>query len=126
MVLSHCRLSGPLVLTRAEIHSDLDLRRTVITAPGRDAVRAVRLSTGGDLLCTGLTVHGLTRVTGAVVAGEFDLEGAHLSNPGGTALTPTTCMSPRTSPSTPASGPRGASSCPAPRWRPPWGSAAPG
>jgi hypothetical protein len=86
MVLSHCRLSGPLVLTRAEIHSDLDLRRTVITAPGRDAVRAVRLSTGGDLLCTGLTVHGLTRVTGAVVAGEFDLEGAHLSNPGGTAL----------------------------------------
>ncbi|MFI1389006.1 oxidoreductase [Streptomyces griseoaurantiacus] len=86
MVLSHCRLSGPLVLTRAEIHSDLDLRRTVITAPGRDAVRAVRLSTGGHLLCTGLTVHGLTRVTGAVVAGEFDLEGAHLSNPGGTAL----------------------------------------
>ncbi|WP_338703291.1 oxidoreductase [Streptomyces sp. Q6] len=85
-VLSRCRLSGPLVLSRAEIRSDLDLTHTVITAPDEQAVSAVRLTTGGDLLGTHLTVHGAVRLSGASVSGEFDLRGAHLSNPGGTAL----------------------------------------
>ncbi|MER5950326.1 oxidoreductase [Streptomyces sp. NPDC001904] len=58
----------------------------MITAPGHEAVSAVRLTTGGDLLCTHLAVHGTTRLTGGCIAGEFDLEGAHLSSPGGTAL----------------------------------------
>ncbi|MFE1955274.1 oxidoreductase [Streptomyces sp. NPDC059524] len=84
--LTRCRLSGPLVLTRAETHSDLDLTHTVISAPDGEAVSAVRLRTGGHLLCTRLKVTGGMRLTGASIAGEFDLEGAHLSRPGDTAL----------------------------------------
>ncbi|MBZ3906014.1 MULTISPECIES: oxidoreductase [Streptomyces] len=86
LVLSHCRLTGPLVLTRAQIHSDLDLRHTVITAPGTEAISAVHLVAGGDVLCTGLTVRGTFRCSGATIAGEFDLEGAALHHPGGHAL----------------------------------------
>ncbi|MCQ4211729.1 oxidoreductase [Streptomyces longispororuber] len=86
LVLSRCRLSGPLVLTRAELRSDLDLTHTVIAAPGGEAVSAVRLAVGGDLLGTHLTVNGGMRLSGASISGEFDLEGAHLSNPGSTAL----------------------------------------
>ncbi|MEU6841832.1 oxidoreductase [Streptomyces sp. NPDC046716] len=86
LVLSHCRLSGPVVLTRAEIHSDLDLTHSVITAPDSEAVSAVGLVTGGDVLCTSLTVNGSMRLTGASISGEFDLEGAHLHHPGRTAL----------------------------------------
>ncbi|MFJ9036820.1 oxidoreductase [Streptomyces sp. NPDC102406] len=86
LVLSRCRLTGPLVLTRAEVRGDLDLTHTVITVPGGEAVSAVRLATGGDLLCTHLTVNGGMRLSGASISGEFDLQGAHLSNPGGTAL----------------------------------------
>ncbi|MET9494476.1 oxidoreductase [Streptomyces sp. NPDC006552] len=84
--LSRSRLSGPLVLDRAQIHSTWDLRDTVVTAPGTEAVSAARLGVGGDVLCTNLAVRGTFRVTGAVVAGEFDLEGASLRNPGGHAL----------------------------------------
>ncbi|MFF0970305.1 oxidoreductase [Streptomyces sp. NPDC003703] len=86
LVLSRSRLTGPLVLTRAQIHSDLDLREAVVTAPGTEAVSAVRLTTGGDVLCTGLTVRGAFRLTGATLSGELDMEGASLSNPGGHAL----------------------------------------
>ncbi|MFJ7409741.1 oxidoreductase [Streptomyces sp. NPDC098077] len=86
LVLSRCRLTGPLVLTCAQIHSDLDLRDTTITAPGTDAISAVRLIAGGDVLCTNLAVRGAFRLSGAAVSGEFDLEGASLSNPGGHAL----------------------------------------
>lgn len=66
LVLSHCHLSGPLVLTRTQIHSDLDLSHTVITAPGGEAISAVRLSTGGDLLCTDLAVQGGFRLSGGL------------------------------------------------------------
>ncbi|MFD7491055.1 oxidoreductase [Streptomyces sp. NPDC059832] len=86
LVLSRCHLTGPLVLTRSQIHSDLDLRDTVITAPGTEAISAVHLVAGGDVLCTDLAVRGAFRCTGAAVSGEFDLEGASLSNPGGHAL----------------------------------------
>ncbi|QFQ94982.1 oxidoreductase [Streptomyces phaeolivaceus] len=86
LVLSRCRLTGPLVLTRAQIHGDLDLRGTVITAPGTEAISAVHLVAGGNVLCTGLTVRGTFRCSGATVSGEFDLEGASLHNPGGHAL----------------------------------------
>ncbi|NEB74268.1 oxidoreductase [Streptomyces sp. SID14478] len=86
LALSGCRLSGPVALTCAEVGSDLDLTHSVISCPGDEAVSAVRLTTGGDLLCTHLTVHGRTRLSGARISGEFDLEGAHLSNPGRTVL----------------------------------------
>ncbi|WNZ07461.1 oxidoreductase [Streptomyces sp. 11x1] len=86
LVLSHCHLTGPLVLTRSQIHGDLDLRDTVITAPGTEAISAVRLIAGGDVLCTNLAVQGAFRCSGAAIAGEFDLEGASLRNPDGHAL----------------------------------------
>ncbi|MGW7271787.1 oxidoreductase [Streptomyces sp. NPDC054864] len=86
LALSRCHLTGPLILNRAEIHGDLDLRDTVVTAPGVEAISAVHVTVSGDLLCTNLAVRGGFRVSGAAVDGEFDLEGASLSNPGGHAL----------------------------------------
>ncbi|KAF4407626.1 MULTISPECIES: oxidoreductase [Streptomyces] len=86
LVLSRCRLTGPLVLTGSQIHGDLDLRDTAIAAPGTEAVSAVRLVAGGDVLCGNLDVRGGFRLSGAAVAGEFDLAGASLRNPGGHAL----------------------------------------
>lgn len=65
LVLSRCRLTGPLVLTCAQIHSDLDLRDTTITAPGAEAISAVRLIAGGNVLCTDLAVRGAFRLSGA-------------------------------------------------------------
>ncbi|POX52489.1 oxidoreductase [Streptomyces sp. Ru72] len=86
LVLSQCHLSGPLVLTRAQIHGDVDLTGTVISAPGTEAISAVHLRAGGDMLCADLEVHGGFRLSGAAVSGEFDLEGATLRNPQGYAL----------------------------------------
>jgi hypothetical protein len=86
LVLSQCHVSGPVVLTRAQIHGDVDLRRTVIRAPETEAISAVHLRAGGDMLCAGLDIHGGFRLSGAVVSGEFDLESATLNNPGGHAL----------------------------------------
>ncbi|MEU6915244.1 oxidoreductase [Streptomyces olindensis] len=86
LVLSRCRTTGPLVLNRAQINGDLDLRDAVLTSPGGDAISAVHARVGGDLLCTNLAVQGRFRLSGAFVDGEFDLEGASLRNPGGHAL----------------------------------------
>ncbi|MEU2480805.1 MULTISPECIES: oxidoreductase [Streptomyces] len=54
--------------------------------PGTEAISAVRLTVGGDVLCTNLAVQGTFRISGATISGEFDLESASLSNPGGNAL----------------------------------------
>ncbi|MEU6230102.1 oxidoreductase [Streptomyces sp. NPDC047042] len=86
LVLAGCRLTGPLILTRTEIHGDLDLRDTVIVSPGVEAISAVHLAVGGDALCTNLAVDGGFRLSGASIDGEFDLEGVALRNPGGHAL----------------------------------------
>ncbi|WP_369393340.1 oxidoreductase [Streptomyces sp. CG1] len=85
-VLSGCRLTGPLRLTRARIRGDVDLRGSRIGAAGAEAIAAMHADVGGDLLCTNLEVTGHFRLSGATVGGEFDLEGATLSNPGGHAL----------------------------------------
>ncbi|KMS69685.1 oxidoreductase [Streptomyces viridochromogenes] len=86
LVLSRCHLTGPLVLTRTQINGDLDLRDTVITAPGGEALAAVHVKVVGDVLCADLAVAGCFRLSGASIDGEFDLEGASLRNPGGHAL----------------------------------------
>ncbi|MFE6617748.1 oxidoreductase [Streptomyces sp. NPDC057740] len=86
LVLSRCHLTGPLALTRAQINGDLDLRDSVITAPGLEAISAVHVTIGGDVLCTNLALQGGFRLSGGSIDGEFDLEGAFLSNPGGHAL----------------------------------------
>ncbi|WP_307835234.1 oxidoreductase [Streptomyces adelaidensis] len=86
LVLSRCRMTGPLILTRAQINGDLDLRDTAITVAGGEAISAVHAKVGGDVLCTDLAVEGGFRLSGASIDGEFDLEGASLRNPGGHAL----------------------------------------
>lgn len=86
LVVARSQLSGPLVVSRAQVHGDWDLRDAVITAPGTEAISAVRLTVGGDVLGTDLAVQGAFRLSGAVVSGELDLEGASLRNPGGHAL----------------------------------------
>ncbi|MFM9642737.1 oxidoreductase [Streptomyces turgidiscabies] len=86
LVLSGCEFTGPLVLTRTQIHGDLDLRDTAITSPGTEAISAVHATVGGDALCANLAVDGAFRLSGSAVDGEFDLEGATLRNPGGHAL----------------------------------------
>lgn len=78
LALSRCRLTGPLVLTRAQLNGDLDLRDTTVTAPGGEVVSAVHATVDGDALCTNLTVDGGFRLSGASMDGEFDLEGAAL------------------------------------------------
>ncbi|WP_217171418.1 oxidoreductase [Streptomyces sp. AC512_CC834] len=86
LVLSRCRMTGPLVLTRAQINGDLDLRDTAISFPDGEAISAVHVRVGGDALCRELALEGGFRLSGASVDGEFDLEGASLRNPGGHAL----------------------------------------
>ncbi|MDQ0714053.1 hypothetical protein QFZ55_003505 [Streptomyces luteogriseus] len=86
LVLSGCRVTGPLVLNRTQIQGDLDLRDTKAVSHHGEAISAVHARVAGDMLCTRLTVEGGFRLSGASVDGEFDLEGAALRNPGGHAL----------------------------------------
>ncbi|CAM5360323.1 hypothetical protein SVIOM342S_09127 [Streptomyces violaceorubidus] len=97
LVVTHCRLTGPLVLNRAQINGDLDLRETAIGFPAGEAVSANHAHVGGDALCANLAVEGTFRLSGASIDGEFDLEGASLRAPAVTPWTPTTSVSPRTS-----------------------------
>lgn len=86
LVVSHCTLTGPLVLTRIQVNGDLDLRDTVVRHPAGEAIPAVHARVGGDALCANLAVEGTFRLSGASIEGEFDLEGATLRAPGGHAL----------------------------------------
>ncbi|MFF3453863.1 oxidoreductase [Streptomyces sp. NPDC002730] len=86
LILSGCRLAGSLVLTRAQVRGDVDLREAVIKVPGGDAIAAAGARVDGDWLCTSLATEGRFRLSGASIAGEFDLERASLRNPGGHAL----------------------------------------
>ncbi|MGQ4425514.1 oxidoreductase, partial [Streptomyces violaceoruber] len=86
LVVSHCTLTGPLVLTRTQVNGDLDLRGTVVRHPAGEAIPAVHAHVGGDALCADLAVEGTFRLSGASIEGEFDLEGATLRAPGGHAL----------------------------------------
>ncbi|MFL9658087.1 oxidoreductase [Streptomyces sp. PB17] len=86
LVVSHCRLTGPLILNRAQINGDLDLRDTTVGYPEGEAISAIHAQVGGDALCTNLAVEGTFRLSGASIDGEFDLEGATLRAPGAYAL----------------------------------------
>ncbi|MFJ8807413.1 oxidoreductase [Streptomyces sp. NPDC102490] len=86
LVVSHCHLTGPLVLNRAQINGDLNLCDTAIDFPGAEAISASHAQVAGDALCTNLAVEGTFRVTGAFIDGEFDLEGAALRAPGAHAM----------------------------------------
>ncbi|MGI5448808.1 membrane-associated oxidoreductase [Streptomyces sp. CA-243310] len=93
--LSCCRITGPVRLQGARISGGLFIRRAVLgnpDAPGgqesdeEPLLQINHAHIGTDVIAMDLTVHGQTRVNGAVVGGQVNLDGARLSAPGGTAL----------------------------------------
>ncbi|MFJ5809358.1 membrane-associated oxidoreductase [Streptomyces sp. NPDC093093] len=93
--LSCCRITGPVRLQGARISGGLFIRRAVLGNPdapdGQDPdeepllqINHAQIAT--DVIAMDLTVHGQTRVNGAVVGGQVNLDGARLFAPGGTAL----------------------------------------
>ncbi|OEJ31209.1 membrane-associated oxidoreductase [Streptomyces subrutilus] len=89
--LSCCRISGPVRLAGAQISGGLFLQSAVIGPVGGELAGEAPLqlnhaAIGTDIIAFGLTVHGQTRVNGAVVGGQINLDDARLHEPGGTAL----------------------------------------
>ncbi|AKL65376.1 MULTISPECIES: hypothetical protein [Streptomyces] len=90
--LSCCRITGPVRLQGARIAGGLFLQRAVIGDPGapeeaaEPALQFNHADIGTDVIAMDLTVHGQTRVNGATVGGQVNLDGARLHAPGGIAL----------------------------------------
>ncbi|MBT2403665.1 MULTISPECIES: membrane-associated oxidoreductase [unclassified Streptomyces] len=90
--LSCCRITGPVRLQGARIAGGLFLSKAVIGTPGvpEDAdeppLQFNHAQIGTDVVATNLTVHGQTRINGATVGGQLNLDDARLLAPGGTAL----------------------------------------
>lgn len=90
--LSCCRITGPVRLAGARIAGGLFLRKTVIGTPGATEesdeapLQFNHADIGTDVVATELTVHGQTRINGATVGGQINLDDARLLAPGGTAL----------------------------------------
>ncbi|KOU29243.1 membrane-associated oxidoreductase [Streptomyces sp. WM6372] len=89
--LSCCRIRGPVRLAGAQISGGLFLQDAVIgpvegDLAGEAALQLNHATIGTDIIAFGLTVHGQTRVNGAVVGGQINLDEARLHMPGGTAL----------------------------------------
>ncbi|MGW6689671.1 membrane-associated oxidoreductase [Streptomyces sp. NPDC054961] len=90
--LSCCHISGPVRLAGARIAGGLFLQKAVIGTPGpaeegqEAALQFNHADIGTDVIAMDLTVHGQTRVNGATVGGQINLNNARLLAPGGTAL----------------------------------------
>ncbi|MFI6147939.1 membrane-associated oxidoreductase [Streptomyces sp. NPDC051109] len=90
--LSCCRITGPVRLQGARISGGFFLRRAVLGDPDaqQEAAEAPlqfnHAAIGTDVIAMELTVHGQTRINGATVGGQINLDGARLLAPGGTAL----------------------------------------
>ncbi|MFF3860749.1 membrane-associated oxidoreductase [Streptomyces sp. NPDC002209] len=89
--LSCCRITGPVRLAGARISGGLFLQDAVIgpvegELAGEAALQLNHATIGTDVIAFGLTVHGQTRINGAVVGGQINLDDARLRTPGGTAL----------------------------------------
>ncbi|MFK0048406.1 membrane-associated oxidoreductase [Streptomyces sp. NPDC090741] len=90
--LSCCRITGPVRLQGARISGGLFLQRAVIGDPDAQEEAEEPLlqfnhaAIGTDVIAMDLTVHGQTRINGATVGGQINLDGARLLAPGGTAL----------------------------------------
>ncbi|MFJ6796193.1 membrane-associated oxidoreductase [Streptomyces sp. NPDC091268] len=96
--LSCCRISGPVRLSGARIAGGLFLHKAVIGTPaapatpgppeeGQEAaLQFNHADIGTDVIAMDLTVHGQTRINGATVGGQINLDNARLLNPGGTSL----------------------------------------
>lgn len=84
-----CRITGPVRLSGARIAGGLFLQHAVIEPPDPDEEAPLQFNhavIGTDVIAFGLTVHGQTRVNGATVGGQVNLDDARLLAPGGTAL----------------------------------------
>ncbi|WP_405494815.1 membrane-associated oxidoreductase [Streptomyces sp. NBC_00096] len=90
--LSCCRISGPVRLAGARIAGGLFLQKAVIGTPGpaaagqEAALQFNHADIGTDVIAMDLTVHGQTRVNGATVGGQINLNNARLLAPGAMAL----------------------------------------
>lgn len=90
--LSCCRITGPVRLQGAQIAGGLFLTDAVIGTPGAPVegqeppLQFNHADIGTDVIARGLTVHGQTRINGATVGGQINLDNARLVAPGGTAL----------------------------------------
>lgn len=87
-----CTITGPVRLSGARIAGGFFLQRAVIGRPGDEHEAAEPIlqfnhaDIGTDVIAMDLTVHGQTRINGATVGGQINLDGARLLAPGGTAL----------------------------------------
>ncbi|MFB7468827.1 membrane-associated oxidoreductase [Streptomyces sp. NPDC056224] len=91
--MSCCRITGPVRLAGAQISGGLFLQGAVLGTPGtpdegaqEPPLQLNHATIGTDVIAFGLTVHGQTRVNGATVGGQVNLDDARLLAPGGTAL----------------------------------------
>ncbi|MEU9251570.1 membrane-associated oxidoreductase [Streptomyces sp. NPDC048270] len=89
------RISGPVRLSGARIAGGLFLQKAVLGTPGGGEGAAAgeeaplqvnHADIGTDVIAFGLTVHGQTRLNGATVGGQVNLDDARLLAPGSTAL----------------------------------------
>ncbi|MFD7557520.1 membrane-associated oxidoreductase [Streptomyces sp. NPDC059835] len=87
-----CRITGPVRLAGAQIAGGLFLQRAVIGTPDaaeeatEPPLQINHAGIGTDVIALELTVHGQTRINGAVVGGQINLNDARLLAPGGIAL----------------------------------------
>lgn len=90
--LSCCRITGPVRLAGARIAGGLFLQKAVFGTPGpaeegqEAALQFNHADIGTDVIANELTVHGQTRINGATVGGQINLNNARLLAPGGIAL----------------------------------------
>ncbi|MGW0391402.1 membrane-associated oxidoreductase [Streptomyces sp. NPDC003042] len=90
--LSCCRITGPVRLAGARIAGGLFLTEAVIGNPDaaeegeEPPLQFNHADIGTDVIATGLTVYGQTRINGATVGGQVNLDDARLLAPGDTAL----------------------------------------
>lgn len=89
--LSCCRITGPVRMAGARISGGFFLQGAVIgPLTGEEAdeppLQLNHAEIGTDIIAGDLTVHGQTRLNGAIVGGQINLDGARLLAPGATAL----------------------------------------
>ena len=85
LLMNRLRCRGALVVRTALIGGRLSLVGAELESSGT-TLRLSRIEIGADLFCAGMTVSGTTKLTGARVDRQINLDRARLVNPGGVAL----------------------------------------
>ncbi len=81
-----CQVNGGIDLSMSELSSVSIGPECSLRAPGRTALDLTNAELLSDLLGSGMTVQGTTRLTGARIHGRLTLSGASLSEPEGKTL----------------------------------------